>query len=314
MRRFCGKVPFVVPPSRLDWAVRLGAKRSRELGKTIANGADIAADPTLTGAWTSLAPMLPANLPHPRSGACLAPDVWPRRDSISRCSAWRDCSPALAPASGFRSCTAASLEARSLRHPRPCALAGPRPCPFTDPGLRRIRTCVLLHHPIRPGSRPVRWRCFAAVSNEADLPLAEASRMPSLDRGVDSCHRHPWDKNPGNFKALRLSVPVASCPEDRLKVRPVGRSGNIGTRDFSTSAPIACGREWISQRFIAFVKDRAGRVERNRPETVILALRQMLREAVRLARGRRQTSRLRRASSRSRSPFSLMKPSASFWS
>lgn len=42
-------------------------------------------------------------------------------------------SPALAPASGFRFCPAASAEARSLRFSLPCAVAWPRPCSFTDP-------------------------------------------------------------------------------------------------------------------------------------------------------------------------------------
>lgn len=44
------------------------------------------------------------------------------------------------------------------------------------------------------------------------LHLAEASFNPSLDERVDRCHRHPWDQNYGNFKALRPSVPVASGP------------------------------------------------------------------------------------------------------
>jgi hypothetical protein len=41
-------------------------------------------------------------------------------------------SPALAPASGFRSCPAAFPEARSLRFQLPCAGAWPRPCSFAD--------------------------------------------------------------------------------------------------------------------------------------------------------------------------------------
>lgn len=60
-------------------------------------------------------------------GAYLAPDVWPLH--IRSCDvACRDCSPALAPASGFRSCPAASFGARSPRHPLPCAFAWPRLC------------------------------------------------------------------------------------------------------------------------------------------------------------------------------------------
>lgn len=68
---------------------------------------------------------------------------------------------------------------------------------------------------------------FSHRSQRADLPLAGASCMPSLDRRGDRCRRHPWDKNHRNFRALRLLVPVAPRPEDRLKVRLNRRSDNI---------------------------------------------------------------------------------------
>jgi hypothetical protein len=45
------------------------------------------------------------------------------------------------------------------------AVAWPRPIPSSDPGLRRIRTCVLFHHPFRPGFRPVRWLSVAPASS-----------------------------------------------------------------------------------------------------------------------------------------------------
>ncbi len=110
--------------------------------------------------------MHPANLPHPlRQGMlgarCLAsccpvlrlalPEICHRRSRRH---------PAFAPA------LLRPFEARSLRCSLPCAVAWPRPRSFTDPGLRRFRTCVLPHHPIRPGSRPVRRHCVAPVSNE----------------------------------------------------------------------------------------------------------------------------------------------------
>lgn len=60
-------------------------------------------------------------------GTYLAPDVWPQ-PGWSGDRPCRDCSPALAPASGFRFCPAAFLEARSLRYPLPCAVAWPRLC------------------------------------------------------------------------------------------------------------------------------------------------------------------------------------------
>ncbi len=141
----------------------------------------------------------------------------------------RDLSPALAPASGLRSCrtllppldrsprvSAAlhirSAEAASLNRSQELRLGG----------LRRFR-CTSA----RPGSWPVRCHRVAPALYEADLPLAEASRMPSPDRRVDRCHRHPWDQNPGNFRALRPAVPVVSCPEDSSKVRLNRRSDNI---------------------------------------------------------------------------------------
>jgi hypothetical protein len=93
--------------------------------------------------------------------------------------------------------------------------------------------------------------------------------MSSGDGRVDKCHRHPWDENLCNFKALRLSVPVGLCPEDKLKLRLNRRSGNIFNREFSTFAKIGCGREWISQRFVAFVARFAPRRERTGRSAII---------------------------------------------
>jgi hypothetical protein len=90
--------------------------------------------------------------------------------------------------------------------------------------------------------------------------------MPSLNERVDECHRHPWDQNPGNFKALRLSVPVVPCPEDKLKVRLNRRSDNIRPVKFSTKGDLACGHEWISQRFVAL--SRTERTSGNETTTI----------------------------------------------
>jgi hypothetical protein len=92
-----------------------------------------------------------------------------------------------------------------------------------------------------------------ALLKRACLHLAEASSKPSLDERVDMFHRHPWNINHQNFKALRLSVPVDLCPEDKLKVRLNRPSDNIPTGYFSTSGDFACGREWITQRLVANV-------------------------------------------------------------
>ncbi|MEY4838671.1 MAG: hypothetical protein RLZZ475_2530 [Pseudomonadota bacterium] len=238
-----------------------------------ANGAGIAADPTLTSAWTPLA--------HDASGepsASFAPGyAWRPMSSLSLpCLAAglaRDLSPALAPASGFRSCPAAPF-----RSPKPPMFAALR---------SRLAETALLYRSglaavpdLRPSPSPVPARSPACPVTSrrsrlkrADLHSAEASCMPSLDRRVDRHHRHPWDQNSGNFKALRLSVPVASCPEDKLKVRLNRRSGNIPAADFSTSNALGCGHEWITQRFVAFVAKRVSGRERNRRQTVTLKAR-----------------------------------------
>lgn len=241
-----------------------------------ANGAGIAADPTLTSAWTPLARMRPANLPHPpRQGMlgarCLASGCLRLAAGLAR-----DLSPALAPASGFRSCPA-----EPYRSPKPPMFAALRSRLAETASLYRSGLAAVRDLRPSPSPVPARFPACPVTSRRsrlkrADLHLAEASCMPSLDRRVDRCHRHPWDKNPGNFKALRLSVPVASCPEDKLKLRLNRRSGNIPTRQFSTSGRLACGHEWISQRFVAFVANRVPQRERNRLQTVKL-----------MARGRR---------------------------
>jgi hypothetical protein len=181
----------------------------------------------------------------------------------------RDLSPALAPASGFRfdrcrvcrspkppifRCHAPPLDRSHVPFPIFTAAAwGLSPFPL------RFRSARFLACPV-----PSRRSHF----QQGNLHSAEASCMPSLDERVDRCHRHPWDQNPGNFKALRLSVPVAPCPEDKLKVRLNRRSDNIRTFEFSTAGDLACGHEWISQRFVAIVTKSPQKRERNRLEAV----------------------------------------------
>ena len=220
--------------------------------------------------------------------------------------------PAFAPA------LPRSALARRLRFPLPCAFAWPRPRSFTDPlccvsGLRLLRfirsSARFLACPVPPRRSRLK---------RSGLRLAEASLMPSLEGRVDRCHRHPWDQNPGNFKALRLSVPVAPCPEDKLKVRLNRRSDNIRTGDFSTSGDLPCGHEWITQRLVAFVAKRSAWRERNRLQTVTLQrpsrCGQRSDSLFNTRKTANQASRLRRESRRRRRPLSLMKPSASFWS
>jgi hypothetical protein len=263
--------------------------------------------------------MRPANLPLHLPWAMLGARCLASRLPCLATGCARDLSPALAPASGFRShadprlpkpeasgfrCLARSL-GRGFR-----SFTGHKGC-----GLGAFAVSATL--PI--GQVLSLSGDFASLRslNGADLPLAEASCMPSPDRRVDRRHRHPWDKNSGNFRALRPSVPVVLFPEDRFKLRLNRRSGNIGQAWFSTSGDLACGHEWISQRFVAFIANRtdcgnetAVKLSRYRPRDAAASTTTRFSTAGRPP----QASRLRRDSSRRRRPFSLMKPSASFWS
>ena len=173
---------------------------------------------------------------------------------------------------------------------------------YADAGLRRS-----IALPFRPDAlacppKPRRVRLKRSV-----LLLAEASFKPSLDERGDMFRRHPWEINNWNFKVLRPLVPVDLCPEDKLKVRFKRRSGNIHRREFSTSGDFACGHEWISQRLVAIAM-RSGTISAsNRQFCARWCLAPLGCDSFQLSRSRRD-------SSRSRSPLSLMKPSASFWS
>ena len=230
----------------------------------------------------------------------------------------RDLSPALAPASGFRfdrcrvcrspkppifRCHAPPLDRSHVPLPIFTAAAwGLSPFPL------RFRSARFLACPV-----PSRRSHF----QQGNLHSAEASCMPSLDERVDRCHRHLWDQNLRFFKALRLSVPVVSCLEDKLKVRLNRRSDNIPTGEFSTSRDLSCGHEWISQRFVAMVAKRGEQRKQNRLQTVTIRASDRCTQrpdSVFPVLKPDQASRLRRESRRRRRPFSLMKPSASFWS
>jgi hypothetical protein len=162
--------------------------------------------------------MRPANLPH-----LLRQGMLGARCLASRClrlaaGLARDLSPALAPASGFRSCPAAPF-----RSPKPPMFAALRSRLAETAFLYRSGLAAVPDLRPFPSPAPARFTACPAASRRsclkrADLHLAEASCMPSLDRRVDRHHRHPWDQNLRFFKALRLSVPVASCankPERR---------------------------------------------------------------------------------------------------
>jgi len=140
---------------------------------------------------------------HVCCGAYLAPDVWPLH--VGSCDlSGRDCSPALAPASGFRSCTAASF-----RSPKPPMVAALRS--RLAEAVSLYRSGLAADPDLRPSLSPGSAKFAACPMDQlrshlerASLHLAEASCTPSLDKRVDNHHRHPWDINFQNFKALRL--------------------------------------------------------------------------------------------------------------
>jgi len=121
-------------------------------------------------------------------------------------------------------------------------------------GFRRFH-CA----PFRPGSRPVRCHRLSPPTLSRQLALGRGlpHAVSSLGRGQMS--PPSLGIKPPELQAFRLSVPRASRPEDSWKVRLIRRSDNRLSRDFSTSRAIACGREWINQRFVAFVAKRKGR-------------------------------------------------------
>jgi len=217
-----------------------------------ANGAGIAADPTLTDAWTLRSQRGMWRTNHLAVfRARLAPDVWPW---FTRLAAGfpefrhrrSHRHPAFAPALLHRP------EARRPWVAPPCTVAWPRRRSLYRFVLRWLGAFAFPPHIV-----PARFPACPAALRRAPLkrdrlPSAEALCMPSLDRRGDMCRRHLGIHNRLKFRALRLFLPSGLCPEDRLKVRLNRRSGNICAPQFSTFASIACGHEWISQRFVAF--------------------------------------------------------------
>ena len=99
------------------------------------------------------------------SGAYLAPDVWPLRVRSCDFPHW-DSSPALAPASGFRSCPAAVC-----MNPKIPLSAAMRSCLAETAFLyrsvmSRVGLSPFRFIPFRPGSRPVRFHRVAPFSND----------------------------------------------------------------------------------------------------------------------------------------------------
>lgn len=160
------------------------------------------------------------SLPKDTLGArCLAP-CDQSCDGRSRVS-----SPALAPASGYRSCPATLSEAEA-----PSAIAM-RTClaeavSVADPAHSGLGLAPVCHSSVsvRCPARPVTLR--RALLKRACLQSAKTFCRQSLDERVDKYHRHLRDKNHHNFKALRLFVPVDLYPEDKMRLRRKRSSDN----------------------------------------------------------------------------------------
>ena len=179
-------------------------RRHRSMGHN-ANGAGIAADPTLTSAWIPLA--------HDTSGepsASLAPGhTWRPMSgpgTLASCNAVRrDCSPALAPASGFRFCPLASFEARS---PRIAAASRSRLAETVFP----FRSGLAADRGLRPSPAPVPTR-FPAC------PVA--SRRSCFNKRT--CHRPKPSACPLSAGAWTITTAISGLETSGTSV-PCGTS------------------------------------------------------------------------------------------
>lgn len=206
-----------------------------------ANGAGIAADPTLTSAWSSHLALSEDSGP---SGKRLAPDVSP---SI-RQAGLPVPSPALAPASGPASVS------HPIRRPAPRRLRRAE----TDQSLvavhlERFRYIAEASRVTSMASRNVRPAadCFSRPSRTVPLlPVETFCRCPSRTARTDPLP-HPGLENYPGFRPLGHHPERLPCPSDELRLRLRSESFKFRNPDFSTFPRFRCGHGWISQRFVA---------------------------------------------------------------
>ncbi len=262
--------------------------------------------------------MRPANLPHPPRQGMLGARCLASRCLRLAAGPARDLSPALAPASGFRSCPAAPF-----RSPKPPMFAALR---------SRLAETVSLY---RSG--------LAAAYGLASFTITRSGQVPGLSGDIASLLPQTSRLAFGRSLLHALSrqargqIPPPSLGSKPRKLQGLAafRSGCFVSRRQVESAPQPAFWQHFTRRLFHFRPFRLWtRVDKS-------TLRRICREpgeragtkppsechitgplppqrARRLGfphpLGRVQASRLRRASSRRRNPFSLMKPSASFWS
>ncbi len=146
-------------------------------GARIANGAGIAADPTLTGVWmcrlcwTSGEPSILASVSAYFRARCLASGCLRLAAGLAR-----DLSPALAPASGFRSCRVSrpppdrSLRASAALHSRLAETASLYRLRLSRLGAFAVSASLA----VRPGSWPVRCHRVAPTLRVSRLAIGRS--------------------------------------------------------------------------------------------------------------------------------------------
>jgi len=198
-----------------------------------ANGAGIAADPTLTGAWSRLQANLPTVAWRP-----MFPRLLPKEEMVR--------SPALAPASAFT---------RGLARPKTC----PR---LAKPKARRS---LLVFHLRRKARLPRQSRVPSMAdriaqpalehpsrsSQAALLTLAEAFANSSSKTARTVSTASFGSEKAFVFKSFDRQSKSSSFPSDVLRLRSRSESGKHCKAELSTSPRFRGGQGWVTQRFVA---------------------------------------------------------------
>lgn len=198
-----------------------------------ANGAGIAADPTLTGPWACLLANLPTSAWRP-----MFPWSPPKRFPVL--------SPALAPASGF---------ARGLAGPKTAPSSGETE---TEPSLMAFH---LKRYPRLPKlsripsmqdriARPI-VKPLSRYSQAARLPPAEAFVMRSSNSARKCSAITSGSKKFFVFKSFDCHSKSFSFPSDVLRLRSRSESHKLCKMDLSTFPRFCGGQGWITQRSVA---------------------------------------------------------------
>lgn len=165
---------------------------------------------------------------------------------------------------------------------------------------------------------------FRTLLNQAYLHPAEAFCMSALRQHVDRRLRISIARKCFEIHGLATFISEPSCSEDKLKLRWIRGFGKHAKPEFSTFCSFACGREWTTQRSIAFDTFARSTAAESRNQPVTIANSDFSKVTAlghcyaRLAKPDSASAlaglgrhRSRCAKSRKRRAFNLMKPSAS---